>query len=450
MTRRKSLAGALSSSALRLSIAFIGLFVAGALLYVALVHYAVQRTARDQLEAAIGADVKLGRDVEAREGADALARRFAQTPQTLFAIVDAHGKRVAGSLPDSAEKVGRRVVTIPWDGSTEDRGEPIDLLVQGVRLDDGAMLVVGRSLFASGELVEWLDETAAWTALGIVALALGGGLLVATAFLRRLDRVSAAIDRIMAGAYAERLPSIGMGREFDRLAAQLNALLDRIIALMEGHRQLSANIAHDLRTPLGRVKRRLEQARGDLPPAEAATVDDALGEIDGLLATFAALLQLGTIEAGALRGRFCAVDLSEVLSSLEAAFAPVAEDQGKAFVLDAPRPVRVAGDSALLAQLFTNLIENALIHGGARIALRIVRHEGDVVARVSDDGCGIPMAERTTVIDRFTRLERSRTAPGSGLGLALVAAIATLHGGTLTLEDNDPGLRVVVRFPALA
>ena len=348
----------LRSGALRLTLLFAALFATGALLYVGAVHYAVQRYARASLESSIEAEIALVRGEDEASGRAALLRHLERARQYSYSLSGPSGIRLAGALPRGADHVGWRTVAVPSSGTPDDpEDEPIDILTRGVRLADGSLLVVGRSLAATAELVEWLDQAALWTAGGIVVLALGGGWLIASLFLGRLDRVNEAIGRIMAGAFAERIPSIGMGAEFDRLAAQLNAMLDRILSLMEGHRQLSTNIAHDLRTPLTRVHQRLEITRDRLDGLEEReAVDGILLQLDEVLSTFAALLRLGTIETGALRTRFRPVDLASVLLRVATAFAPVAEDQDKTLRAGLLPEAVIMGDSELLTQLFTNLV----------------------------------------------------------------------------------------------
>ena len=440
----------LRSGALRMATLLAALFAVGAIVYVAVVHYTVALYARASVASAISGQMSLVRGESEPSEREALLRDLGSNRQFFYSLSSPDGRRLAGTLPAGADHVGWRTVAVPYSGTSDDpEDEAIDVLVLGARLADGTVVVIGRSLFASGELVEWLDETALWTAGGIVVLALGGGWLIASVFLRRLDRMNAAIGRIMDGAFAERLPTIGMGAEFDELAARLNAMLDRIIALMEGHRDLSTTIAHDLRTPLTRVRQRLESMRDGLTGDESGeAVDGVLVELDEVMSTFAALLRLGTIEAGRLRARFRPVDVAALLAGIRGAFAPVAEDQGKTLAASLPPGVMVMGDSELLAQLVTNLVENALLHTGpgTHIAITLRIEGSETIVEVADDGPGIPEAELANVLRRFHRLERSRATAGAGLGLALVEAIVDLHRGRIVLSNNAPGLRATVRL----
>lgn len=436
----------LRSGALRLAAVFALVFAAVAVLYVAGVHVAVRRYAVSTLRLAVEREVDLLRDA-ARGSADGLARRTDGHAGGHVGVFAADGRRLSGDLPAVAAKEG-------WSGiqvqGAADEGEPVEVLARGVRLADGGLLVVGRDLSQVADLIEWLDGAALWSASGVVVLALLAGWLIASSFLRRVDALGAAMDRIAAGAYAERLPAIGMGAEFDALASRVNAMLDRIIALMEGQRDLSGHLAHELRTPLTRVHQRVEAARAlARDPVVCDALDEAQRQVESLRDVFSALLRLATIERGALRGRFARVDLCPLARTLAEVFGAPAEDRGKSLVVTAPPgPVVVMGDADLIAQLLANLVDNALVHSGAgtRITVEVAPRGGRAGIVVEDDGPGVSASERALVVQRFGR-SGSTTSPGAGLGLALVDAIATLHGGTLVLADATPGLRAQVAFP---
>nr|WP_307730382.1 ATP-binding protein [Alsobacter ponti] len=284
-----------------------------------------------------------------------------------------------------------------------------------------------------------------------MALAIGGGMLMSLGFLRRVEAINRTTANIVAGNLSERIPITGSFDELDTLAENLNAMLARIQTLMDGLRQVSTDIAHDLRTPLARLRQRLEAARdrvsgenGDVSEYEAA-----LEEIDAILATFSALLRIAQIESGARLQGFRRVNLSAVFATVAEAYAPAAEDKGQTLTSAIEAGIDISGDRELLTQMLANLLENALHHApqGASIRVTLTEHGRLAVGEVSDDGPGIPEAERANVLRRFYRLERSRGAPGNGLGLSLVAAVAELHHVDLSLEDNRPGLRVVMTFP---
>jgi len=301
-------------------------------------------------------------------------------------------------------------------------------------------------------LREWLDTVALWSGIGVTLLALIAGYVIAAIFTRRLERLNMSINTIMGGRLNERVPVIGMDGEFDRLTENLNRMLDRIEALMTGVRQVSTDIAHDLRTPITRLRQRLESAVADQgAPVPQYVIEEALTQIDGIMNIFTALLRIGTIEAGAGRARFQPVDLSEIMGRVLLAYQPVAEDGGRTIIGAIDPNILVDGDADLLAQLFTNLIENALTHTppGTAITLALRRERDDIIADVSDNGPGIPLEERENVVKRFYRLDTSRNELGAGLGLALAAAIADLHGANLTLCDTRPGLGVKLHWPTV-
>ena len=321
-------------------------------------------------------------------------------------------------------------------------------------LPGGGLLVVGADTHPREELLEWIVTAFSWAAGTAIAVALAGGLALGLGMSRRVEAVNFAAARIIDGDLGERIAIRGTGDEFDRLAAQLNRMLDRIQDLMEGLRQVSNDIAHDLRTPLARLRQHLERARdrsGTVCDYEVA-VDRAIEETDAILATFGALLRIAQIEAGTRSQGFQTVDLSELGARIHEAYGAVAEDQGRRFDAHIEPGVTVRGDPELLTQMLANLVENALTHspGGTPISLAISACGESALIIVADRGPGIAEAERTRVLQRFVRLDRSRSTPGNGLGLSLVAAVAELHGIILRLEDDRPGLRVELDMPLLA
>ena len=289
----------------------------------------------------------------------------------------------------------------------------------------------------------------AWAGGLTLLLAIAGGAVLANSFLRRIDAITRTNRAIMEGDLSARIPVRGTHDEIDQLIASLNAMLGRIQQLMDGLRQVSSDIAHDLRTPLGRLRQHLEDARerakttADYDAATEAAIDEA----DELLETFSALLRIAQVEAGAQKSAFAELDLSALARSVGEAYQPAAEDSGHALDIRIEDGVRFTGDRQLLAQMISNLVENALRHtpAGSTVSLAL-RRDGDRAStiEVADNGPGIPEAERGKVFDRFYRLDRSRSTAGSGLGLALVKAIAGLHGLSIELTDRKPGLGVVV------
>jgi signal transduction histidine kinase len=367
-----------------------------------------------------------------------------------YFLADPAGNRLAGNLPVT-NQLGWNEISAREDASEDQSGklERVRVLVR--QLGDGLRVGVGEDLEQVDELEETFLRVLA-SALGIVlVLGIGGGLLLSAGFLRRLDAITRTADAIIAGDLSRRIERTGSG-DFDHLAGTLNTMLDRIAGLIENVRQVSSDIAHDLRTPLSRLRQDLEEAKEkDLTATDyRKVVERAVGDADLLLDTFSALLRIAQIEAGTRRSAFRVVDLSEVMRTLADAYAPPAEESGRPLRTEIADAIRITGDRELLSLLFANLVENALHHTapGTTISLRLAREEIGVIAEVADTGAGIPEEERTKVFQRFYRLERSRTTPGSGLGLSTVAAIVVLHQASIELLDNKPGLRVAVRFPS--
>lgn len=362
-------------------------------------------------------------------------------------------QRLAGNLPAMPYRLGTFSVTLPKSASHGGR-RPSVVLGQGMMLGQALYVFVGRNL-DDIEAVETrvIFAFAVVLAAGL-ALALVNGLLLSRAFLRRIDTVNATCRSIMAGRLEERIAAAGNGDEFDRLGGAINDMLDRIQVLMESLRQVSNDIAHDMRTPLTHLRHRLERIRGEATtPAEyAAAVDGAVRECDKLLAVFTALLRIAQIEAGARRSEFRAVDFVALIGKVRDIYAPVMEDAARRFEVRADPVPPVSGDEQLLLQLIVNLLNNALAHtpDGTAIFLDCHAQNDAVVLAVADCGPGIAAPERDKVLRRFYRCEQSRTKPGSGLGLALVAAVVHLHDAALTLADNAPGLRVSLRFRPMA
>lgn len=316
----------------------------------------------------------------------------------------------------------------------------------------GGVLILGESRTPIQELGETFLALLFLSLAPTFLISLGAGAIIASRARRRVDLIESTLERLSEGALDARIPpETGRQDDLARIGAQVNRMAAAQQASTEALRQVSADIAHDLKTPLQRMAVLLHDLRGSLPDdsAEAALADRAIGEADGAVGIFNALLQIAQIEGGS-GARFAPLDLVTLATELADLYTPAIEQDGRALALDLPdSPAQVSGNKGLLKQALANLIENALRHtpAGTDIAV-IVRQDGDRTAlAVADHGPGIPVEERQNVLRRLYRLQRSRTTPGNGLGLALVAAIARLHGADLDLDDNGPGLRVTLSFP---
>jgi signal transduction histidine kinase len=331
-------------------------------------------------------------------------------------------------------------------------------LVRVTQLTGGFRLLVGRDLEERARMGEIITAAARGSVALVVVLGLAGGFFVTRRVLKRFDAMTETTQRIMGGDLSERLPVTGTGDELDRLGTNLNAMLDRIEALMHGLKEVSDNIAHDLKTPLTRLRNRCEAAlRAAKTETEyRAALEGMIEESDGLIRTFDALLMIARAESGQARDNMTEFDASEIVRGVAELYEPLAEQKGLALMVDAPAPATIKGNRELLSQALANLVDNAIkyarVAGAAETARREivlgVREEGAcVLITVADRGPGIAEADRARAIERFVRLPQSPSEPGSGLGLSLASAVARLHGGELRLEDNTPGLRVVISLP---
>jgi hypothetical protein len=331
-------------------------------------------------------------------------------------------------------------------------------LVQIVQLPGGFRLLVGRDLDERERLFGIIANAGQWSIALVIVLGLVGGFFVSRRVLSRVDAMTDTAQTIMAGDLTGRLPVAGTGDEFDRLALHVNAMLERIEALMIGLKEVSDNIAHDLKTPLTRLRNRCEQAlrsaKGE--PDYRAALEATIAESDELIRTFDALLMIARAESGQARDNMTEFDAAEIARDVGDLYEPVAEEKGLALMVEAAAAAPVRGNRELVSQALANLIDNAIKYAGPNAKLNgaaaaiVVKagSEGDrITLTVADRGPGIPEADRGRVVERFVRLEQSRSEPGSGLGLSLASAVARLHGGELKLEDNHPGLRSTIELP---
>lgn len=440
----------------RLALLYAVLFGVSALVVFGIIYWTMTTYAARQMRGEIEAEISALVAEAKTEGIDHLIRmierRILTSPHSsnYYLVQDTSGQELAGNLPPSPQAVGW--LTLPSPAINDDRDpDEAGILAFGVTLPRNAYLLVGRDAHPLQELDELIIRAFAWAGAVTGGLALGGGLLMSIGFLRRVEAINRTSREIVSGNLTERVPTRATGDEFDRLAEDLNQMFDRIQALMDSLRQVSSDIAHDLRTPLSRLRQRLEGARlkaHSVAEYETA-VERAIAETDAILGTFGSLLRIAQIGSGCRRAGFTTVDLSVVFETIVEAYVAVAEDGGRELSSSIAPRVTVRGDWELLTQMLANLVDNTLrhTHVGARIELRLECSGGEVVGTVDDNGPGIPEDARARVFERFFRLAASRATPGSGLGLSLVAAVAELHGIAITLADNHPGLRVTLAFP---
>lgn len=446
---------AFRSGAFRFALLLAIAFAASAALLLGVMEHAVSHYAAEATHGGLKSEAVIlqAEDREAGLGrllkAIDLHRRAGGDDAFLYRLTDRTGHVLVNDLGENAVVHGWGSVIVR-EGSATNQGKHEVFESLGVPLADGGTLTVATDTYDIQKLRRKLDTFTVLAGLGIAILALVGGYAVGGLFMRRLDQVNSAIARVRGGQVGERLPMIGISPEFNQLSSNLNAMLDQIEALLSGLQQVTTDIAHDLRTPLTRLRQELEASRGaGSQERYEAAIARALTQTDEILGIFRALLRIGTLEGGDGAQHFQNVDLSEVAERVFAALQPVAEDEGKTLTFSVEPALAVRGDGELIAQMVVNLIDNAIRHtpSGCRIECSVERSDGVCRIVIADNGPGIPAAEHAKVLTRFYRLDRSRHLPGAGLGMALVAAIASLHNVQLGLFDNNPGLRVHLTFP---
>lgn len=449
----------LRSTAFRLTFAIFGFGAIGAALVLGFVAVQVIKLVDEETRGAIASEAESLLEQYDTGGLRrlglVLTTRSRAPGGALYLLTDAIGEPLVGNvsqLPPSLTLTS---------GFGETRYQGLDgaksrrALARVYALPNGFRLLVGHDLGDRARIGAVMVRTLSFSLVLFAGLAALGALFVARRVLRRIDAMNVSARALMAGDMTERLPVSGSGDELDRLAAGLNQMLARIGELMGGLREVSDNIAHDLRTPLTRLRNHAEEALrvdGD-KEAYRTALTRSIEESDGLIRVFDALLMIARAEAGADRSGVAHVDLGEVVASVAELYEPLAEEKGFALTVDCEPGLALEGRRELIGQALANLIDNALKYGaGAKdrneIAVTARREGGEVVIEVADRGPGVAADDRERVFDRFVRLESARSRPGSGLGLSLAAAVARLHGGNVRLEDNAPGLKVRLTLPA--
>ncbi|GMR05802.1 MAG: ATP-binding protein [Gammaproteobacteria bacterium] len=317
-------------------------------------------------------------------------------------------------------------------------------------LQGGLLLLVGRDTRELRATQQLIIKALVWGIVMTLVFALAGGIIMSRSMLKSIDRINRVSREILAGDMQQRIETKGSNDEFDQLAVNLNAMLDEIDRLMTGIREVTDNVAHDLRTPLTRLRTRLEHIHAgmDEDNPDINNIEQTITDADQMLASFGALLRIARIEAGGLRENFEKVDLAELIRDAGELYDVVAGEKQITFDIQLDVSPIVDGDRDLLFQAIINLLDNAIKYSpqAGHIALRLYRDKGHVVLKISDSGPGIPTEERENVVQRFYRMDKSRTLPGSGLGLSLVAAVAVMHDAELVFSDSHPGLIAELRF----
>ncbi len=447
-----------ASTAFRLATAFAGLFSLAVVVMFTVLYSQVGRDLEGKLTQRLLEDRDELVLLDQRDGFNELARVIAneadtvRNSDTLQLLKGPDGSFIAGNATHAPEFTGtvwqpREAVLTSDPVNDHQRYISIWTTVSGGKL----LLGIGDGEIRKTR--EILLRGFVWGLLGTVITAFGLGALLGTRAHRRIESMGRTLTAVARGKLTERVPLVGTGSDLDRIASQLNATLDRLQALFESVHQSSSDIAHDLKTPIFRLRRRIEAAlrSGGSQEHWRTELDAALTEIDGITATFEALLDITQIESGAGKSRLRRIDLRDAVLPVFDAYEAVAEDAGHSLSMAvASEPLYINGDIHHLQRLLANLIENSIRHcpPGARIAVALLRIDATAQLRITDTGPGIPEHEHAKVFQRLYRLDKSRTTEGNGLGLTMVKAICDLHGATIRLVDNAPGLGVDITFPA--
>ena len=443
------------SAGVRFGMIYAGLFGISALALAAFLWWSTAGLLDRQTDSAINTDAQ-GLSERFSDGGvpalvDAIDQRLAANvdDDAIYLLVDRQMARVAGNLEAWPHSV---TMDMDWAQIVVDRGGLRGVSrVHAIDVEGGFHLLIGRDVRSRIELRQMLADALLWAAGIAVALGSVGAWAVRGLFRATLADVSATAAAVSAGDLSRRVAVTGQGDEFDLLAETINDMLDRIGRLMDGVREVSNAIAHDLRTPITRARTRLEDAatHSRTEIELRAAIDRAQLDLDGVVGVFEALLRIAEIEAGSRRSAFAPLDAMPLLRDLAELYDAAAEEGGKSLVTDIPDTLPLYGDRDMLQQAIANLLDNALKFAPCGTLVRLAAATGNAGVRieVADGGPGIPPNERAAATERFFRGEQSRSTPGSGLGLSLVLAVAQLHGGTLALEDNRPGLRAVLLLP---
>ncbi|HSC17526.1 MAG TPA: HAMP domain-containing sensor histidine kinase [Rhizomicrobium sp.] len=443
--------------AFRIVLAYLALFAVSAAALVAFTYWNTRRTLDAETDQTIEAEIAGLSEQYQRQGlgglTDVLTARSMHASQGLYLLVGPLGRPLAGNLDawPTMQSSAARFVEFDYQRRVAGIVERHPARGRVFRLTGGFRLLVGRDIQERRETERLFTTALPWSVILMLTLGLVGGALMSRNLLRRLDSINSTSREIMAGHLSRRLPLSRAGDEFDTLARNLNRMLDRIERLMKGMREVTDSVAHDLRSPLNRLRNRLEGILRRISPEdrEAGEIEAAIAETDRLMATFDSLLLIAEAEAGAARNSMTQVDLSALAHDVWELYAPVAEESGIALEM-APLngPLRVRGNGNLLSQALANLVDNAIKYtpAGGKVRIAAQRNGVGAVLSVADNGPGIPAEDRPRVIERFVRLEASRHSPGTGLGLSLVAAVARLHEAQLELSDNRPGLKASMVF----
>lgn len=459
---RRLLRPLVRSAGVRFALAYALVFGVSAFILAFSIWYSTLGLLQRQVEAEVRADEFALLEHQEIGGMGALTMAIANrmddpsNANAIYLLVDQTGRPVIGNL-DSWPR-GLASTQVWYELPVRRQGVASVAVMRADLFPDGSHLLVGRDVQARAELRQILRDALIWAFGIMVALGAFGALLIRSLFRRVFQDVAETTRAISRGELSRRVPISGVGDEFDELAVVINDMLERLGRLMDGVRQVSNAIAHDLRTPVARARTRLEDAslHARSPEAMSAAIERAILDLDGITGIFDALLRIAEIEAGSRRAAFADIDLAPMLRDMDELYGAVAEEQGMKLITEINGPLPITGDRQLVQQAVANLLDNALKFSPpqGQIMFQAWRREQVVEIIIADRGPGIAEKDRVRATERFYRGEAARNTQGSGLGLSLVAAVAQLHGGTLYLGDSRsggeaaPGLRAVLSLPA--
>ena len=449
--------GILRTQAFRIVLIYVFVFAVSATVLVGFTYWNTERSLDAQTDQIIEAEVTGLVEQYQRLGvmglAQAVAGRSTHEGQDLYLLADSQGRFLAGNLDKWPPSVTRANEFLEFEYARRVQGTLATRRARGMALllVGGFELLVARDVAERDLTRQLLTTTLPWSVIMMLVFGLIGGALMSRNVLRRLDLINRTSGEIVAGNFSHRVPLTAAHDEFDALAENLNRMFERIERLMKGMREVADSVAHDLRTPLNRLRNHLEEAQRRLDPLSphAAEIEAAIAETDGLIATFNALLLIAEADSGVARGAMAQIDLAAVTEDVAELYAPLAEEKNIALGVLPTGVLTIEGSRSLISQALANLIDNAIKYTPAegRVTISASETPSGVDLTVADSGPGIPAADRARVVERFVRLEASRNSPGTGLGLSLVAAVARLHQARLTLDDNNPGLKATISFP---
>jgi hypothetical protein len=449
----------LRTQAFRIVLIYVVMFAVSVSAIVAFTYWNTARALNSQTDQIIEAEITGLSEQYQRQGlrglTDVIVGRSVRGGQGLYLLADEQRRPIAGNLDAWPPLKTHRSSFIEFAYERRIGGQLETRFARGklFTLVGGFQLLVARDVHERYLIQRLYTRTLPWTVALMLLVGLVGGGVLSRNMLARLDTINRTSREIMAGDLSRRVPVRAARDEFDTLAANLNQMLDRIERLMRGMREVTDSVAHDLRSPLNRLRNRLEtlQRHFEGEDATAGEIDAAIAETDHLIATFNALLLIAEADAGTVREAMTMVDLGQVAEDVAELYGPLAEEKGVALTFQHNGVVNVTGNRRLISQAAANLLDNAIKYtpSGGGVSLAAAETPGGAELRVADTGPGIAETDRSRVVERFVRLEESRNSPGTGLGLSLVAAVARMHNALLLLEDNRPGLRAVLRFSRL-